>query len=115
MISSLRRKIILIAMASLVGTMAVRCTAIGIGNHCITTNRADRAISLLCQNGGNFFYAIKLGQRVRQHPGAVQAIDIHAPAIAELNLHLDICVRGTGHFCIVVDEFCDSPLIIRIL
>ena len=45
----------------------------------------------------------------------MQAVDVHTPAIAELNLHLDICVRGAGHFCIVVDEFCDSPLIIRIL
>lgn len=54
MIRSLRRKFILIAMASLVGTMVVLCTAIGIGNHCITTNRVDHAISLLRQNGGTF-------------------------------------------------------------
>lgn len=55
MIRSLRRKFILTAMASLVGTMVVLCTAIGIGNHCITTSRADRVIVLLHQNGGVFF------------------------------------------------------------
>ena len=54
MIRSLRRKFILIAMASLVGTMVILCTAIGIGNHYITTNRIDRAIALLHQNGGVF-------------------------------------------------------------
>lgn len=54
MIRSLRRKFILIAMVSLVGTMMVLCTAIGIGNHYITTNRVDHAISLLHQNGGTF-------------------------------------------------------------
>ena len=54
MIRSLRRKFILIAMVSLVGTMIVLCTAIGVGNYCITTNRVDRAIALLHQNGGTF-------------------------------------------------------------
>ncbi len=54
MIRSLRRKFILIAMASLVGTMVVLCTAIGIGNYCINTNRVDHAISPLRQNGGRF-------------------------------------------------------------
>ena len=54
MIPSLRRKFILIAMASLIGTMAVLCTAIGIGNHFITANRVDKAISILYQNGGTF-------------------------------------------------------------
>ncbi len=54
MIRSLRRKFILIAMASLVGTMVVLCTAIGIGNYCINTNRVDHAIALLRQNGGRF-------------------------------------------------------------
>lgn len=54
MIRLLRRKFILIAMASLVGTMAVLCAAIGIGNHCITTNRMDHAIDLLRRNGGKF-------------------------------------------------------------
>lgn len=54
MIRSLRRKFILIAMASLLGTMVVLCTAIGVGNYCITTNRVDHAIALLHQNGGSF-------------------------------------------------------------
>ncbi len=54
MIRSLRRKFILIAMASLIGTMAILCTAIGIVNHCITANRVDKAISILHQNGGTF-------------------------------------------------------------
>lgn len=54
MIRSLRRKFILIAMVSLIGTMAVLCTAIGIGNHYITANRVDRAILHLHQNGGTF-------------------------------------------------------------
>lgn len=54
MIRSLRRKFILIAMASLVGTMVVLCTAIAIGNHCIATNRVDHAISVLRQNNGSF-------------------------------------------------------------
>ena len=54
MIRSLRRKFLLIAMASLAGTMVVLCAAIGIGNHCITTSRADHIIALLHQNGGVF-------------------------------------------------------------
>ena len=54
MIRSLRRKFILIAMASLIGTMAILCTAIGIGNHYITANRVDKAILILHQNGGTF-------------------------------------------------------------
>ena len=54
MIPSLRRKFILIAMASLIGTMTVLCTAIGIGNYYTTTNRVDRAIFILHQNGGTF-------------------------------------------------------------
>ena len=54
MIRSLRRKFLLIAMASLIGTMAVLCAAIGIGNYCATTNRVDRAIFILHQNGGSF-------------------------------------------------------------
>lgn len=55
MIRSLRRKFILIAMLSLVGTMAVLCTAVSIGNYVVETGRADRAISLLYQSGGAFF------------------------------------------------------------
>jgi len=54
MIGSLRRKFILIAMVSLVGTMAVLCTAIGIGCFLSTERRVDRAIALLYQNGGIF-------------------------------------------------------------
>lgn len=54
MISSLRRRFIVIAMCSLMGTMLVLCTAIGIGTHCVTTTRVDRAISLLYQNDGSF-------------------------------------------------------------
>lgn len=54
MISSLRRKFILIAMASLIGTMFLLCAAIGIGNYCATASRMDRAISILHQNGGAF-------------------------------------------------------------
>ena len=54
MIRSIRRKFTFIAMLSLIGTMAVLCAAIGIGNHCITANRVDRAISVLRQNGRSF-------------------------------------------------------------
>ena len=54
MISSLRRKFIVIAMLSLIGTMAVLCTAISIVNYQATTGRVDKAISLLYQNGGTF-------------------------------------------------------------
>lgn len=54
MIRSLRRKFILIAMASLIGTMAVLCAAIGFGNRYTTTRRMDKAISILYQNGGTF-------------------------------------------------------------
>ena len=56
MIRSLRRKFMLIAMASLVATMAVLCAAIGVGNHYITTSRMDHAIDLLRQNGGSFLH-----------------------------------------------------------
>ena len=54
MIPSLRRKFLLIAMASMLGTMAVLCAAIGVGNYCVTTNRVDKAIFILHQNGGTF-------------------------------------------------------------
>ena len=54
MIRSLRRKFILIAMASLVGTMAVLFAAIGAGNHYAAAKRADLVISLLRENGGAF-------------------------------------------------------------
>lgn len=54
MIRSLRRKFIMIAMLSLLGTMAVLCAAIGVGNHLVTAARSDRVIDLLYQNGGDF-------------------------------------------------------------
>ncbi len=54
MIPALRRKFLLIAFVSLIGTMAVLCAAIGIGNRYATTNRIDRAIHILHQNGGAF-------------------------------------------------------------
>ena len=54
MIRSLRRKFILIAMLSLLGTLGVLCAAIGVGNYLVTTDRADRAIALLYENGGEF-------------------------------------------------------------
>lgn len=54
MIRSLRRKFILIAVLSLLGTMVILCMAIGVGNHLVAANRADRIIALLYQNGGEF-------------------------------------------------------------
>lgn len=54
MIRSLRRKFILIAMTSLIGTMAVLCAAIGFGNRYAATRRVDKVISILYQNGGTF-------------------------------------------------------------
>ena len=54
MIRSLRRRFIFIAMLSLLGTMAVLCTAIFIGNHYVTADRADKAIELLYENNGEF-------------------------------------------------------------
>lgn len=41
-------------MASLIGTMAVLCTAIGIGNYWVTAMRMDKGISILRQNEGTF-------------------------------------------------------------
>ena len=54
MIRTLRRRFIAIAMLSLLGTLAVLCVAIGAGNYIATSNRADRAIDLLYENGGKF-------------------------------------------------------------
>lgn len=54
MIRLLRRKFLFIAMVSLLGTLTVLCGAIGIINHYTTTKRADRAITMLHQNGGQF-------------------------------------------------------------
>jgi len=54
MIRSIRRKFILIAMLSLVGTMTALCATIGVGGFLSAENRVDRAITLLYQNGGTF-------------------------------------------------------------
>ena len=54
MIQLLRRKFLLVAMLSLLGTMVVLCTAIGAWNFSAAAGRADRAIELLYQNGGEF-------------------------------------------------------------
>lgn len=54
MIRSLRRKFILIAMVSLLGTMVVLCAGIGIWNYHAAADRADKAIELLYENGGGF-------------------------------------------------------------
>lgn len=54
MIRTLRRKFILIAMLSLLGTLTVLCVAIGIGNRCAVSRQADRGIELLYQYGGEF-------------------------------------------------------------
>lgn len=54
MIRSLRRKFLFIAMLSLLGTLAILCTAVGFGIRHIVIQRADRAISLLYENGGEF-------------------------------------------------------------
>ena len=54
MIRTLRRKFIAIAMLSLLGTLIVLCTAICTGNYLVSTDRVDRAIDLLYENGGEF-------------------------------------------------------------
>ena len=54
MIRTLRRKFILLAMLSLVGTLAVLCGAAGVGNYLATSSMADRAIDLLYENSGEF-------------------------------------------------------------
>ena len=54
MIRSLRRKFLFIAMLSLLGTLAILCTAVGFGIRHIVIQRADRAISLFYENGGEF-------------------------------------------------------------
>ena len=60
MIRSLRRRFLLIAMLSLLGTLAVLCTAIGLGAHYTATSRADRAITLLYENDGVFLSLIHI-------------------------------------------------------
>lgn len=54
MIRTLRKKFIAIAMLSLLGTMAVLCATIGIGNYYVAASRADKAIDILYQNDGEF-------------------------------------------------------------
>ncbi len=54
MIQSLRRRFILIAMLSMLGTMVVLCTAIGVWNSHAAAVRSDNVIELLYQNGGEF-------------------------------------------------------------
>ena len=54
MIRTLRRRFIAIAMLSLLGTLAVLCTAIGVGTYLSTSDRVDRAIDLLYENRGEF-------------------------------------------------------------
>lgn len=54
MIRSLRRRFILIAMASLVATLTLLCLVINVGYYCISTHRADTALEMLYQYGGHF-------------------------------------------------------------
>ena len=54
MIRTLRRKFILIAMLSLLGTLTVLCAAICAGSYLSAAGRADRVIELLYQNNGQF-------------------------------------------------------------
>ncbi|WP_130869079.1 sensor histidine kinase [Intestinimonas massiliensis (ex Afouda et al. 2020)] len=54
MIRSLRRRFLLIALASLAGTLAALCLVINLGYHMITTSRADEVIGVLHQNAGKF-------------------------------------------------------------
>lgn len=54
MIRKLRQRFIAIAMASLLGTMAILCAAIGIADYCMVSQRVDNAIELLYQNDGSF-------------------------------------------------------------
>lgn len=44
MIRSLRRRFLIIALASLAGTLAALCLVINLGYHMITTSRADEVI-----------------------------------------------------------------------
>ena len=54
MIRSLRRKFLVIAMCSLLGTLVVLGAAIGAVNHVVAAQRADRAIDMLYENNGEF-------------------------------------------------------------
>lgn len=54
MISSLRRRFLVIAMLSLAGTLFLLCLAINVGYRLINTHRADTVIHTLYQNAGSF-------------------------------------------------------------
>ena len=54
MIRTLRRRFLLIALASLTGTLAVLCLAINLSYRHMTTARADQVIEILHQNAGQF-------------------------------------------------------------
>ena len=54
MIRALRRRFLLIAMASLAGTLALLCLAINLGYRHMVTQRADAAVEMLHQTGGAF-------------------------------------------------------------
>lgn len=54
MIPALRRRFLLIALASLAGTLTALCLVINLGYRCMTTDRADEVIQLLHQNAGQF-------------------------------------------------------------
>ena len=54
MLPALRKKFLLIAMASLIGTMAFLCVTLNLVNYLRTTHRVDAAIQVLYKNGGSF-------------------------------------------------------------
>lgn len=55
MIRALRRRFLLIAMASLVGTLTVLCVAINVGYCYLFTSQSDAILSMLHQYDGQFF------------------------------------------------------------
>lgn len=54
MIPALRRRFLLIALASLAGTLTALCLVINLGYRHMTTGRADQVIQILHQNAGQF-------------------------------------------------------------
>ena len=54
MIPALRRRFLLIALASLAGTLTALCLVINLGYRYMTTGRADQVIQILHQNAGQF-------------------------------------------------------------
>lgn len=54
MIRSLRRKFLFIAMLSLLGTLAILCTAVGFGIRHIVIQRADRPSAFSMKTVENF-------------------------------------------------------------